>query len=305
MEKIIDSNGNEIIVAPFDLGKLQWKEAVAICKENGDNWRLPTIEELMQIYKHRQNNNLKDFENDIYWSCEILNEAFVRQNEDVFNMIGMVKTFDFRFGIHLPGDPISNKNFTRLVKSNLKPVTIKFEHRCRKCLFGSSVPESILFYDNVPFKFSHSEYYAGIKLKESLNKKCFNCGSNEIEYFDVFFNDKKLFDENKYKSQLQNYFEIFIDNNNGEINKEIIGAKQLSSLFRKELMEKLEDIKTKYSNEEANNLNHGNFLFCFRGYYNGETPVYRIEKMVNSGVPFVEIENMLNNIIKILKTNFS
>jgi hypothetical protein len=302
MKKIIDSKGKEIIVAAFDLGKLQWKEAVEICKAQGENWRLPTIEELILIYKHNQNNALNDFENGIYWSSEI--EDFFCKNKEIFDLIGMAKTFHFGLGVSLLDDSISNKNYVRLVKYNVEPVFIKFEHRCRKCLFGSSIPESVLFHDNVPFKFSHSEYYAGIKLKESLNKECFNCGSNEIEYFDISFNDKKLFNENKYKSQIQDYLEIFIDNNNGNIKAEPSGAKYLRYHFKQAVIDELEDIKTKFSNEENNILNHGNFHFCFRGYYNGDKPIYRVERMLNSGIPFVEFEIIINKMIKLLQPNF-
>ena len=298
MEKITDSKGREIIVAPFDSGKLSWKEALSFCKEQGDNWRLPTIEELTLIYNNRQKNNLNDFDKDIYWSSEFV---YLSKNKNIFEEINTVKTFDFKVGISLPwGDLISNKNLVRLVRYNNKlSIFIKYEYRCRKCLTGSSTPELIMFDENnKPFKIGHSEHYAGKKLKEVISKKCDKCDSNDIEYFDIYINDEKMFNENKYKSQLQDYFEIFIDNNNGKIEINTSGAKYFRNSFKLALIAKLEDIKNQYSKEQIEPLNHGNFHLCFRGFYNGDIPVYRIERILNSGIPFLKLEKIINNLIK-------
>jgi hypothetical protein len=302
MENIVDSNGREIIVAELDSGKLSWKEAITICKELSNNWRLPTIEELTLIYNHRQKYNLNDFEKDIYWSSEP-DRSY--KNIEVFEKIGSVKTFDFGIGIPLPwGDLISNKNYVRLVRYSDKPsIFIKFEYRCRRCLTGSSVPVLMIFNENnKPFNIGHSEYYAEKKLKEVIKKRCDNCNSNDIEYFDISINEKKLFNENKYKSQLQDYFEIFIDNNNGNIEINTSGAKYFRNSFKQSLIAKLEDIKDEYSKEQIESLNHGNFHFCFRGFYNGDIPVYRIERMLNSGIPYIELEKIINKVIKFLTT---
>ncbi len=301
MEKITDSKGREIIVAPYDTGKLSWKEAISFCKKQGDNWRLPTIEELILIYDNRQKNNLNDFENDIYWSSEL---AYLSKNKDIFEKINTVKTFDFETGITLPwGDSILNKNLVRLVKYKDYSEFIKYEYRCRICLSGSSSPELLMYNENdKPFKIGHSEYYAGKKLKELLNKKCNKCGSEDIEYFDISINEKKLFDENKFKSQLQDYFEIFIDNNNGNIEINTSGAKYFRYSFKQALIAKLEDIKNMYSKEQIEPLNHGNFHLCFRGYYNGDNAVYRTERLLNSGIQYIKIELLINKIIIFFKT---
>jgi hypothetical protein len=36
-----------------DLGKMTWYEATEMCKDFGDGWRLPTVEEFKKIYKYK------------------------------------------------------------------------------------------------------------------------------------------------------------------------------------------------------------------------------------------------------------
>ena len=51
-----------------DLGKMKWDEAVKICKEIGEGWRLPSKDELNTIYENKDSiGGLVSFE---YWSAD-------------------------------------------------------------------------------------------------------------------------------------------------------------------------------------------------------------------------------------------
>jgi hypothetical protein len=54
-----------IEVMKTDLGKMTWDEAKQACKKLGDDWRLPTIEELKLIQKYKD--RIGGFTN-LYWS---------------------------------------------------------------------------------------------------------------------------------------------------------------------------------------------------------------------------------------------
>jgi hypothetical protein len=47
--------------------KLTWTEAKKNCASLGDGWRLPTIEELREIFLHK--NEIDGFKGQYYWSC--------------------------------------------------------------------------------------------------------------------------------------------------------------------------------------------------------------------------------------------
>ena len=49
-----------------DLGKMRWEEAIKACENLGDGWRLPTIEELEEIYKYED--KIVGIANNFYWS---------------------------------------------------------------------------------------------------------------------------------------------------------------------------------------------------------------------------------------------
>ena len=80
----IEVDGKIILVAPEDLGRMNWYEATEACKKLGPKWRLPTLEELKAMYEqlHREGKgnfkkkgkgNFKkkgkgNFKDDWYWS---------------------------------------------------------------------------------------------------------------------------------------------------------------------------------------------------------------------------------------------
>ncbi|MEM7105498.1 MAG: hypothetical protein AAF502_20340 [Bacteroidota bacterium] len=65
----IDSNGqNGLTTQTEDLGWLKWDEAVIACKKNGDEWRLPTKDELNMIYNNLHIKGLGNLEDGSYWS---------------------------------------------------------------------------------------------------------------------------------------------------------------------------------------------------------------------------------------------
>lgn len=301
MIKIIDSKGNEIKVFEFDLGKFSWKEANELCKELGDNWRLPTTDELRLIYENLHCKKLGNFEDDIYWSSEILSDF---GKKEVFDMFGLAKIVNLRFGhIKLPDELISKEYLVRPVKFIEKKVLVEFHYRCRKCLFGSSTHEMLILDDfNIPFKYGQSEYFAGEKLKELLNKNCNHCLSKDIEYFEIMFDKKIMYEEKRFNSQLNDYFEIFIENKNGVINTNISGAKYLSNKFKQKLIIVLKSILNKYLNDNQNTLKHGNFHFLYRGYINNGNQAFRTERLINSGIPYIELEKIITRTINILET---
>ena len=66
-----------------DLGEMTWYEAKEMCKDFGDGWRLPTIEELKKIYKYKD--FIGGFNDDYYWSSTEGDNGFV-------------SAFHFRYG---------------------------------------------------------------------------------------------------------------------------------------------------------------------------------------------------------------
>ena len=53
-------------VYPKDLGKHNWENAKKVCEDLGDNWRLPTREELHLIWLNKD--NIGFFVDNDYWS---------------------------------------------------------------------------------------------------------------------------------------------------------------------------------------------------------------------------------------------
>jgi hypothetical protein len=302
MEKVIDKNGNEVIIFETDLGKLNWKEANELCEKLGNGWRLPNTEELRLMYNNLHLKKLGNFENNYYWSSEIKSDF---GNKKVFDMIGMAKVVHFKHGnITFPEMHISFEHSVRPVKYEGKKVLLEFNYRCRKCLYGNLNTESLTLEEyNIPFIFGQSEYFAAEKLKEKLSKKCSYCFSRDIEFYDIEIENKKIFNENRYKAQLNDYFEISLDNKNGVIQTNISGAKYLTYKFKQKLITKLSSVLTKYLDDEQPNLNHGNFHFVYRGYINNGDQAYRTERLLNSGIPFIELEKIIVNAINILKTS--
>lgn len=49
-----------------DLGKMEWEDATIACAQLGDRWRLPTLDELIKMYKYRD--KIGGFEEFAYWS---------------------------------------------------------------------------------------------------------------------------------------------------------------------------------------------------------------------------------------------
>jgi hypothetical protein len=55
-----------IDVYPNDIGDTTWHQAIEACEALGYGWRLPTKEELNQLYK--QQTTIGGFMRDVYWS---------------------------------------------------------------------------------------------------------------------------------------------------------------------------------------------------------------------------------------------
>ena len=68
-------------VYPKDLGEHNWEDAKKLCKDLGDEWRLPTREELHLMWVNRE--SIGGFAAAFYWSS----------SED-FNFIAWVQYFD-------------------------------------------------------------------------------------------------------------------------------------------------------------------------------------------------------------------
>lgn len=57
-------------ISRFDfIEKLNWKDSDLMCKKLGTGWRLPNLEELRKILKHK--NKISDLNNAFYWSSDI------------------------------------------------------------------------------------------------------------------------------------------------------------------------------------------------------------------------------------------
>ncbi len=112
----IDSDGNGLVVSPFDLGPKNWHEADSICKnltiEGKSGWRLPAENELDSIYKLIHLKGLGGFNSNPeytdYWSSTLCSSGQIiefkfgdngrKDCEDKFNQSGnfrAVKEFKY------------------------------------------------------------------------------------------------------------------------------------------------------------------------------------------------------------------
>jgi len=65
--------GKELLVAFTDFQfPMSWQEATNCCKELGDGWRLPSFDELKQLFYHKEKGNFKDFR---YWTSDYPNRT--------------------------------------------------------------------------------------------------------------------------------------------------------------------------------------------------------------------------------------
>lgn len=68
------SKQNQLVfeIAPVELErKLNWNDAIEYCQSLGNGWRLPTIEELKEIYKNDRQKSSSDFNCGYYWSSTV------------------------------------------------------------------------------------------------------------------------------------------------------------------------------------------------------------------------------------------
>jgi tetratricopeptide (TPR) repeat protein len=64
----ITVNGKKIEVAKEDLGKMSWDDAYNACKRLGNGWRLPTKDELAEMYYQLHKKGKGNFKSAFYWS---------------------------------------------------------------------------------------------------------------------------------------------------------------------------------------------------------------------------------------------
>ena len=96
--------GDKIKVAKNDLlEKMEWEQAKKACEEIGNGWRLPSVDELKEI--HRLKDDIGGFKlNQRYWS--------ILENGD-----SSAWYFDFPFGCDDSTSGKSNTGFVRAVKN--------------------------------------------------------------------------------------------------------------------------------------------------------------------------------------------
>ncbi len=69
MEIKSPNSGKQILIADSDVAKpLSWGEAKTACESIGAGWRLPTVEELTEMYKILHLNGKGNFKKSRYWS---------------------------------------------------------------------------------------------------------------------------------------------------------------------------------------------------------------------------------------------
>jgi hypothetical protein len=80
---IIDINGNyKIEVSNHDLeGVYFWNKAKSIARDLGQGWRLPTAEEIKELYKNKEMLNFANYGFWAYWTSET-------QEDKVFSLFG-------------------------------------------------------------------------------------------------------------------------------------------------------------------------------------------------------------------------
>ena len=66
-QETVKLKGIGLEVMTKDLGQMNWEEAKKACADLGDGWRLPTIDELKDMYQYR-NKKKCGFKYSNYWS---------------------------------------------------------------------------------------------------------------------------------------------------------------------------------------------------------------------------------------------
>ena len=121
----------EIKLADITQIGIEWGDAIRLCEDLGDDWRLPTINELKIIYSNRKKCQAK--EDRVYWSST---KTYIQEKDwgKTVN-IDAVYTLDMRTGeinaeklVHkaglIGGNDYLTKNYTKAVR-NYKPVEPK------------------------------------------------------------------------------------------------------------------------------------------------------------------------------------
>lgn len=68
MSHRMEVDGKALLISSEDQGGINWYEATEFCEKLGDGkWRLPTLKELIVIYKKLHKKGKGNFENDYYW----------------------------------------------------------------------------------------------------------------------------------------------------------------------------------------------------------------------------------------------
>lgn len=61
---------NDLMIAEYDFPeKMDWEDAIQVCKDLGEGWRLPTKQEILLIYQNRE--EISYYPDDYYWTATI------------------------------------------------------------------------------------------------------------------------------------------------------------------------------------------------------------------------------------------
>lgn len=104
MSLLIKNNSQYLELADNDLNAVyNWTMAKQACEGLGPDWRLPTIDELKEIYAAKKHSNFAQWGYCCYWSCSESDEMNVKVLDGIDGSI-----------LNLPKDA---ENFVRPVRS--------------------------------------------------------------------------------------------------------------------------------------------------------------------------------------------
>jgi len=285
--------------------KMTWKDATTACKNLGVGWRLPTREELRLICSELYDQSKGNLLDTVYWSSELLSPNL---DQRIIDEMGMAYVMDMRCGIILPPKMVFEELQVCPIKdfedTEFNNKMVKVEYRCRSCFYGSCVPEVIFTNDNkYPLKSGHSEVFAGEKLREFLNTQCPECGSLDIEYFNIQIDSIPLFNEEKFKYSGKGYIEIYIVKENDKLVKASFkGAQNLGAQFKQKLLTRMYELKNEILQNNNSNHSFGNLHFVYRGFTNSQNVlVCRTERFLNAGISSKESIPVINNVISAIQ----
>jgi hypothetical protein len=109
---------NDLMIAEYDFPeKMDWEDAMKVCKDLGEGWRLPTKQEILLIYQNRE--EISYYPDDYYWTATI---------HDIDTEMAWYQYFEDETPDTIPGTIRDRENYDEKGETN-----INYLHKTNWC----------------------------------------------------------------------------------------------------------------------------------------------------------------------------